>query len=107
MKKKDSELFKPLVATAEKYLKGFLAWYQVPFIKTHDLLELLKQVRQIVGPAADELSPELFLLDQYSVEVRYPQEYAESLGEQEVREAVAAAYTTRAWVRCDRFSELP
>ena len=37
---------------AEKYLKGFLAWHQIPFAKIHDLLELLKQVRQIAFAAA-------------------------------------------------------
>jgi HEPN domain-containing protein len=84
---------------AEKYLKGFLAWRRVPFTRTHDLPELLKEVKQSAGPDAAELSPHLFLLDQYSVSIRYPQEYEESLDEQEVQEAVAAAYTVRAWVR--------
>jgi HEPN domain-containing protein len=60
---------------AEKYLKGFLAWHRIPLAKVHDLLELLKQVRQIAGTDADSLSTHLVLLDPYSVALRYPQEY--------------------------------
>ena len=84
---------------AEKYLKGFLAWQQIPFAKIHDLLELLKQVRQIAGTDAEMLSTHLVLLDPYSVALRYPQEYEEEPDEDEVRAAVAAAYAVRAWVR--------
>ena len=83
----------------EKYLKGFLAWHQVPFARSHDLLELLRQVRQITDVDAEMLSTYLLLLDSYSVSIRYPQEYEEEPGEQEVQEAVEAAYTVRAWVR--------
>jgi len=84
---------------AEKYLKGFLAWHQTPFAKIHDLLELQKQVAQIAGAAAGELSPYLLRLDQYSVEIRYPEEYGDIPDEEEVRAAVEAAYAVRAWVR--------
>ena len=83
----------------EKYLKGFLAWHRVPFAKTHDLLELLKQVQQIAGPAGQTLSAYLLLLDPYSVHIRYPQEFEEEPDEEEVHEAVAAAYAVRKWVR--------
>ena len=83
----------------EKYLKGFLAWHQVPFAKTHDLLELLRWVREIADADAEMLSANLLLLDRYSVSVRYPQEYEEEPDEEEVREAVEAAYVVRAWVR--------
>jgi hypothetical protein len=36
---------------------------------------------------------------QYSVAIRYPQEYEEVPGETEVNAAVKAAYTIRTWVR--------
>ena len=84
---------------AEKYLKGFLAWCQMPFAKTHDLPELLKQIKQVAGADAEMLSDHLFLLDPYSVSIRYPQEYEEEPDEAEVQEAVKAAYAVRAWVR--------
>jgi len=86
---------------AEKYLKGFLAWHQMPFAKTHDLLDLLRRVMQISDIDAPMLSDNLLLLDRYSVSIRYPQEYEEEPGEEEVREAVEAAYAVRAWV-CSR-----
>ena len=84
---------------AEKYLKGFLAWHRMPFAKTHDLPELLKQIKQVAGADAETLSDYLFLLDPYSVSIRYPQEYEEEPDEAEVQEAVEAAYAVRAWVR--------
>ncbi|HFD39210.1 MAG TPA: HEPN domain-containing protein [Anaerolineae bacterium] len=84
---------------AEKYLKGFLAWYQKPFARTHDLLELLAQVQQLVGDEAQVLRRHLILLDPYSVSSRYPQEYEEEPDEDEVREAVESAYVVRTWVR--------
>jgi len=86
---------------AEKYLKGFLAWHQMPFAKTHDLLDLLRRIMQISDIDGQMLSDSLLLLDRYSVSIRYPQEYEEEPDEQEVREAVEAAYAVRAWV-CSR-----
>ena len=83
---------------AEKYMKGFLAWHKVPFVKAHDLLELLKQVMQITN-TAEELSSSLLVLDQYAVQIRYPQEYEEMPGAEEVRAAVTAAHTVRTWIR--------
>jgi len=84
---------------AEKYLKGFLAWHRVPFAKIHDLPELLKQVKQVAGTDTERLSDRIFLLDPYSVSIRYPQEYEEEPDEEEVQEAVEAAHAVRAWVR--------
>jgi HEPN domain-containing protein len=83
----------------EKYLKGFLAWHEVPFAKTHDLLALLRQVGQITDADAEMLSASLLLLDRYSVSIRYSQEYEEEPDEEEVQEAVEAAYAIRTWVR--------
>jgi HEPN domain-containing protein len=80
----------------EKYLKGFLAWHRLPFAKIHDLPELLKQVKQVAGTDAEGLSDHIFLLDPYSVSIRYPQEYEEEPDEGEVQEAVEAAYAVRA-----------
>ena len=84
---------------AEKYLKGFLAWHQAPFVKTHDLLELLQQTKQIASADAESLSANLLLLDRYAVSIRYPLEYEEEPGDEEVQEAVEAAHAVRAWVR--------
>ena len=83
----------------EKYLKAALVNLGIPFAKTHDLPELLKQIKQVAGTDAEMLSDHLFLLDPYSVSIRYPQEYEEEPDEAEVQEAVEAAYAVRAWVR--------
>ena len=84
---------------AEKYLKGFLAWHQAPFVRTHDLLELLKLVRPIAGDEIEALAASLLLLDRYSVSIRYPQEYEEDPDEEEVQEEVKASNVVRSWVR--------
>jgi HEPN domain-containing protein len=84
---------------AEKYLKGFLARHQMAFAKTHDMLTLLQQVRQLAGEEASVLSDKVLLLDEYSVSIRYPQEYAEEPDEEEVQAAYQAALDVRSWVR--------
>jgi len=84
---------------AEKYLKGFLARHQISFAKTHDMLTLLQQVRQFAGGEVSVLSDKVLLLDEYSVSIRYPQEYAEEPGEEEVRAAYQAALDVRTWIR--------
>jgi HEPN domain-containing protein len=71
----------------------------MPFAKTHDLLDLLRRIMQISEVDAQMLSDNLLLLDRYSVSIRYPQEYEEEPDEEEVREAVGAAYAVRGWVR--------
>ena len=66
------------------------------FVRTHDLLELLKQVGQIAGADAESLSASLFLLDRYAVSIRYPLEYEEEPDDEEVQQAVEAAHVVRA-----------
>ncbi len=63
------------------------------------MLELLKQVKQVAGADAEMLADQLFLLDPYSVSIRYPQEYEAEPDEQQVQQAVEAAHAVRAWVR--------
>jgi hypothetical protein len=48
MKKRDSELFKPLVATAEKYLKDYCDGRQVDDEKAKIFLRVLSLYRQIL-----------------------------------------------------------
>lgn len=61
---------------AEKALKGYLTWRNLPFRRTHDLVELLKQCEATddgfaqLRMAADHLSP-------YAVAFRYPGAKAE------------------------------
>jgi len=48
MKKKDSELFKPLVATAEKYLRDYCDGKQVDDMKAKMFLRVLSLYRKIL-----------------------------------------------------------
>lgn len=48
MKKKDSELFKPLVATAEKYLRDYCDGKQVDDEKAKIFLRVLSLYRSII-----------------------------------------------------------
>ena len=61
---------------AEKSMKAFLAWHDVPFRKTHNLEELGQQcvlVDAMLEPAADQAAP----LTEYAWKFRYPGEAAE------------------------------
>lgn len=58
---------------AEKAMKGFLAWHDVPFRKTHDLAEI---GHQCVGiePSLESLLIRAASLTQYAWKFRYPGE---------------------------------
>jgi len=58
---------------AEKAMKAFLAWHDVPFRKTHNLEELGQQCVALdatLGPVADQAAP----LTEYAWKFRYPGE---------------------------------
>ena len=74
---------------AEKSMKAFLAWHDVPFRKTHNLEELGQQcvsVDAMLAPAADQATP----LTEYAWKFRYPGETDEPDHER-AEEALAAA----------------
>ena len=56
---------------AEKYLKGMLVFYEIEFLKVHDLLDLetLLLNRQ---PEIGEIHSDLQTLNRYYIETRYP-----------------------------------
>jgi HEPN domain-containing protein len=61
---------------AEKSMKAFLAWYDVPFRKTHNLEELGQQcvlIDAMLAPVADQAAP----LTEYAWKFRYPGEAAD------------------------------
>lgn len=61
---------------AEKAIKGFLAFREVRFEKTHDIRWLIAQAATL-EPAFDDLRDEADLLTPYSVAYRYPDEEME------------------------------
>lgn len=80
---------------AEKYLKAILIAKQLPFPKTHDLLMLSTLCNEagILLPIRDQ---ELNLLNDYSVQVRYP---GENLTVEDAQDAVRIAKSVRKFVR--------
>ena len=60
---------------AEKYLKAFLIFHRIAFLKTHDLLDLLELAKR-ADPTLELLRPDLAQLEPYAVEYRYPGEFA-------------------------------
>ena len=75
----------------EKYLKGILQAWQVPFSKTHDLTRLLDAcVRR--HPEWESLRDDLKLLTQFAVVFRYP---GEAATRDEAKRAVKVAVAVR------------
>lgn len=58
---------------AEKSLKGFLAWYDVPFHKTHNLVEIGEPCVAI-GATLEDLVRRAARLTDYAWKFRYPGE---------------------------------
>jgi len=73
---------------AEKYLKAFLVWRQIPFPKTHVIGDLLKLVSAVDGELAKCLRP-AGMLSPYGVEFRYPSQ--EVASRKEARNALRMA----------------
>lgn len=55
----------------EKALKGFLAWHNVPFRRTHNLVELVEQC-EAIDAAFAALRVPAQLLTRFAVDPRYP-----------------------------------
>lgn len=56
---------------AEKALKGFLAWHNVPFRRTHNLVELTEQCEAVDGEFS-ALRPSAQFLSKFAIDPRYP-----------------------------------
>jgi HEPN domain-containing protein len=81
---------------AEKSLKAFLTWHQVPFRKTHNLEELGEQCLGLdaeLRTVIDRAVP----LTEYAWKFRYPGD-VETPAEDEARRALADAYAVNAAV---------
>jgi HEPN domain-containing protein len=75
----------------EKYLKGILQAWQLPFPKTHDLTKLLDAC-VLRRPELETLHGDLKLLTQFAVIFRYP---GESATKDEAKRAVKVATAVR------------
>lgn len=79
--------------SAEKYLKAFLVWHEIPFPKTRDIKTLLDLIRPVDAALAGALQ-DVIVLASYGVELRYPGDRPDAMPE-DVREAVALAQKVR------------
>lgn len=82
---------------AEKYLKGFLAYYEIDFPKTHSLEDLVL-LSKSVAPAIESEVGEVEILSSYGVEVRYPDEVYYDIPLEDAQEAIEIAKRVKAVV---------
>lgn len=81
---------------AEKYLKSLLAYCEIPFPRSHDLLDLFRRLQN--GPQIQLEPLDLAILNRYAVEVRYPGNW-EPISREEAEDAVALAEKIRREIR--------
>ncbi|MGI8827899.1 MAG: HEPN domain-containing protein [Chloroflexota bacterium] len=75
---------------AEKAMKGFLAWHNVPFRRVHSLEEIGEQCLQI-EPELRQILDRAVPLTEYAWKFRYPGELAEPTAT-EAQNALATAH---------------
>ncbi|RLD01976.1 MAG: DNA-binding protein [Chloroflexi bacterium] len=81
--------------TAEKYLKGFLAYLGKEVRKTHDLV-LLNKLCQEVDNEFKKIAEDCLLLTDYGVNIRYP--YPLELNEEDMQLALKNAANIKNFV---------
>ena len=81
--------------TAEKYLKGFLAYLGKEVKKTHDLV-LLNKLCQEANNDFKEIAEDCLLLTDYGVNIRYP--YPLELNEKDMQLALKNAENIKSFV---------
>ena len=81
--------------TAEKYLKGFLAFHGKEVTKTHDLV-LLNKLCQKIDAKFQQIAEDALLLTDYGVNIRYP--YPLELNEEDMQLALKNAGNIKSFV---------
>jgi HEPN domain-containing protein len=82
---------------AEKYLKGYLAYSDIEFEKTHHLDDLLEGIAAKVDKEFQKYNEEALLLTSYYFESRYP-DFREDIPIKEAEEAIEKAILIRNFV---------
>ncbi len=77
----------------EKYLKGYLIFLDVEFRRYHDLIYLAELICQ-KAPINDDLITKLTELEDYAVEIRYPDTEIE-LTDEEIQNAISISREIR------------
>jgi HEPN domain-containing protein len=81
---------------AEKYLKGFLLFLDIPFSRQHSLNYLLGLLSQKIE-IPDELFDNASELEDFAVDIRYPETTVE-LSDEEIQQAFKVAKLIRSFV---------
>ena len=81
---------------AEKYLKSYLLFLEIPFNRTHDLTFLLGLISQ-KDAVAQELYDKAAELKDFSVEIRYPDTII-NLSDQDIQRSLLLAKEFREYV---------
>lgn len=81
---------------AEKYLKGFLIFLDIPFKRQHSLNYLLGLVSQKIS-ISNEIYDNATVLEDYAVEIRYPDTKIDFTDE-EIEQAIQIAKLIRGYV---------
>lgn len=81
---------------AEKYLKGYLLFLEVPFQKLHSLNYLLSLISQKEA-IGNEIFDKASVLEDFAVSIRYPDSSVE-LSDEDIRQAFAIARFFRDFV---------
>ncbi|NUO80279.1 HEPN domain-containing protein [candidate division KSB1 bacterium] len=80
---------------AEKYAKAFLQENSIEFERTHNMLYLLSLCLSAEA-AFDQYKPDFEFLDDFSVDVRYPGDFAD---DEDARAAIESMKRVRSFVR--------
>jgi HEPN domain-containing protein len=80
----------------EKYLKGYMVYLNLPFVKTHEIGELITKLEE-KDSRIFELKEDADSLTDYAVEVRYPETFAIPSFE-EINEAIEIAKKVKNYV---------
>ena len=81
----------------EKYLKGYIIYLDLSFVKTHEIGELITIIEE-KSPEIASLKEKADALTDYAVEVRYPEAFLIPSYE-EIKEAIDIANEIKAFVK--------
>jgi len=81
--------------SVEKYLKGYLFFLEIEFRRYHDLIYLAELICQ-KDPINNELIIKLTELEDYAVEIRYPDAEIE-LTDEEIQNAISISKEVRSY----------
>jgi HEPN domain-containing protein len=80
----------------EKYLKALLTFYDIEFLRTHDLIYLLELLSRKIE-IDDSKFKKAFALNSFSVQIRYPNKIVK-MAKEEIESAIEISQEFRSFV---------